>query len=849
MTTDLLSTTGNLPAEPNSFVGRERDLAELAVILGDVRILTLCGPGGIGKTRLALRLAADIAAQYPDGAWIVDLTDAKDSGPLAPMIATVLGIHPEPDHPLAGTLTEALRPRSMLLILDTCEHLLEACAALVPVMLAACPGLRVISTSREPLRIRGEVTWRVAPLGLPPVPPDGEIGYQDADVSESAGCEAVRLFAERGAAARPGFVLDGVNTGAVVRLCRTLDGMPLAIELAAARLRALSVEQIAGRLDDRFALLAAGARGAPKRQQTLRATIDWSFDLLTEPEQVLLRRLSVFAGWSLEMAERVCAYGQLATARMVDLIAALLDKSLVILDGELLGEARYRLLDTVREYAADQAEAAGETAGLRVAHRDCMLALQERGVSRAFAPADISWPERVAVYYRGVAEQANTRAALACCVDRGDAEEGLRLCAALRPIWLTGGDATDGAAMLDRLLRLEADVPASVRTRALSLRAELAVDQQDPGAPGFAEQCLEVSRAGLGVADPAALRVKAVVALLAGRVEEAAELADAGLAAARETANEWEVGVALVVKAATIAFGGKLEEAQHAYEVALEVLGENRGWGRAQALIGLGRLAAARGDAASALRYFGAALTMYRQINARSDIARCLALIGRVALAQGDLPQAASKLTESLRLSLATGQRLAVARGIEAQAVLAAAAGNAAGALMLASTSRALSAAIGAAPSARATKRFGDLLTTVRGELGPAAASALVDQGQAMSAYTAFQLIAAGRLPDAPDGAEPQAAEPAAADGHSPAGQPDPVGQPDPADQRALEALTPRELQIAALVARGYTNARIAAELSIQPSTAARHVANILAKLGFGSRARIAAWATEHMPR
>src|SRR5690349_9449692 len=335
--------TGNLPAEPNSFIGRERDLAELARLLGEVRALTLSGPGGIGKTRLAVQLARAVLCRGADGregpgdldeAWLVELADWH--GQTAQQVATTLGIREEQGVPLAQTLAEALRSRHMLLILDTCEHQVSDCATLVQLLLARCPWLRIVATSREPLRVRGETVWRVPPLDLPP---------DDAGDAELAAHEAVRLFAARAAEARPGFMLTSDNTASVARLCRTLDGIPLGIELSAARVRALSVEQIAGRLRDRFQLLNSGDRTAPLRQQTLRATVDWSYELLDEAEQMLLRRLAVFSGWNLDMAEQVCsetAAGQDAATgpgmaigadAVLGLLISLIDKSLVVLDG------------------------------------------------------------------------------------------------------------------------------------------------------------------------------------------------------------------------------------------------------------------------------------------------------------------------------------------------------------------------------------------------------------------------------------------------------------------------------------------------------------------------------------
>src|SRR5262245_8313850 len=305
MTSDITSRTGNLgnlPAELNSFVGRERDLAELTTMLRRVRQLTLCGPGGIGKTRLALRLATAMASDFPGGTWLVDLADVEPAevGPeiagvivaerMVPLLPAALGIRQEPDRPLAETLTEALRGRTMLLMLDTCERLVQACADLVPRLLAACPGLRVIGTSREPLGVRGEVVWRVPPLGVLPPAAAGS-GLLAGDV---AAAEAVRLFVARATAVRPDFSLSEANVGAVAEVCRTLDGVPLAIELAAARVRAMSADQIRERLADTFGFLATGDRAAPPRQQTLRAAVEWSYDQLTGPERRLLGRLGVF---------------------------------------------------------------------------------------------------------------------------------------------------------------------------------------------------------------------------------------------------------------------------------------------------------------------------------------------------------------------------------------------------------------------------------------------------------------------------------------------------------------------------------------------------------------------------
>jgi predicted ATPase/DNA-binding CsgD family transcriptional regulator len=813
---------GNLPAEPNSFVGRERDLAELARLLSDVRALTLCGPGGIGKTRLALRLACEVVPDFPDGAWLVELADTDDAALVARRVAVPFGVREEPDRPLVETLAVALRPRRVLLILDTCEHVVDGSAALVQQLLAGCPGLRVIATSREPLRVRGETVWRVPPLELP-------LATGDLSAADLGKHEAIRLFADRAAAVRPGFALDADNSHAVVRLCRTLDGMPLAIELAAARVGALSVEQIAARLGDRFQLLASGDRTAPVRQQTLRAAVDWSYELLTEPEQLLLRRLAVFAGWNLDMAEQVCADEAIPAEQVLDLLAALIDKSLVTLDGELDGDARYRLLDTIREYATGRLDASGEGPAIRLRHRDYMLRLMDGIVDVAFLRGDPPWPVRVSLYRRALAERANCRAALATCISRGDVELGLRLCTGLRSPWVAYGDATEGAGWFDRFLAAETDgeVSACVRARALMARAELAFEQQDyPAARDFAQAGLDLGRANGGTGVAAALRVLAVVSLRAGRHEDAIASIEAAAQAARGDGDEWEEGLALAVRATILAHQNLLDDAQRAFTDALGVLRDNNGWGVAQALYGFGSLARARGDHDAALGHFRDALALYREIDARPEIARCLIGIGWVALSQGDLRLARSSLTESLQLSLATGQRLAVARELEAFAVLAVASGQLGTAVKLQGAALGLREAAGHPPSALVRSRLDELAEAAGRELGQPAAAALLAEGAAMSAHEAvrFAIVSAGEA----SGVAAQVRVPLQAAGSG-----------------AETTLTPRELEIAGLIARGLSNRGIADELVISPATAARHVANIFGKLGFTSRAQVAAWAVQ----
>jgi predicted ATPase/DNA-binding CsgD family transcriptional regulator/Tfp pilus assembly protein PilF len=839
MTTAITApAAARLPSEPNSFVGRERDLADLGMLLADVRMLTLCGPGGVGKTRLAARLASQLSERFSGGSWLVELADVTDAALVAVRVAAVLGVREEPDRPVLETLADALRQRELLLVLDTCEHLIESIADLAHRLLTDCPGVRLLATSREPLRVRGETVWRVPPLALPPAGPAGP-----GPLSALADSEAVRLFLDRAAAVRPGFALTPQNAPAVAALCRTLDGIPLAIELAAARMRALSAEQISGRLDDRFRLLASGDRTAPVRQQTLRAAVDWSHDLLTDSEQILLRRLTIFAGWTLEMAEHVCADDLVPAGLVLDLLAGLIDKSLVTLDGEVHGRARYRLLDTIREYASERLAVAGELPGIRQRHLQYMLQLAEDVMAGAFRRGDPPWPERVAMYERIETELPNFRAALTTAAENGQAELGLRLCSALRAPWVVYGDVTEGMVWFDRFLAMTPE-PGSgspaIRARALTMSAELAFEQQDYAKVATAAQAAADLCASAGVrGSSGALRLLGLVSLRAGQPGQAMASVQAAIDAARADDDPWEEGLALTARATVLARLGQLDEASDAFAAALEVLADNNQWGVAHAQYGFGSLARARQDNEGALRHFRSALTLFSEIDARTEIARCLAGIGWVTLASGDLPAAAASLRQSLQLSLATGQRLGIARGLDAVAALAVAARDPATAVRLEGAAGALRDVVGPVRSAAAQSRLDEVLTMARRQVGDEQAARLLADGARLSAHDAVSAATefAATVADRPagpaeapaNGRRPQAAAPAA--------------RPATGNQ----VLTAREREIADLIARGLSNRAIAAELVISPATAARHVANIFSKLGVTSRAQVAAWTAERL--
>ena len=480
----------NLPIQLTSFVGREKEMAEIKRLLTPqqptevVRLLTLTGPGGTGKTRLALQVAADLLASFPDGVWLIDLAPLADSELVPQTVARVLGVREEASHPLLDTLTDHLRSQQALLILDNCEHLIQASAQFAEALLHVCPKLRILTTSREFLGVAGEQVFYVPSLSTPDaaaLPPlETLISY-----------EAVRLFVERAASNMPDFDLTGDNAPAVAQVCQRLDGIPLAIELAAARLRMLPVEQIVERLDDRFRLLTGGSRTALPRHQTLQALIDWSYDLLADAERALLNGLAVFAGgWTLEAAEAVGAGVGITTEAVFELLAHLVDKSLVLAEQQG-GAARYRMLETIRQYALAKLLESNETNAVRDRHLSFCLRLAEDAEPHLSGPAQATWFARLERDY------ANLRAAHEWSLQEPDASHGMRLATALFMLWQVRGSLLEGADWLVRAVsRPEAAAPSVVRARALLATARvLGLLGELVRSNPYLEESLAISRA------------------------------------------------------------------------------------------------------------------------------------------------------------------------------------------------------------------------------------------------------------------------------------------------------------------------------------------------------------------
>jgi predicted ATPase/DNA-binding NarL/FixJ family response regulator len=615
------SSIGRLRGELSGFVGRRSELAAIRVALGGARLVTLCGPGGIGKTRLAVRAAWEARRAFGDGVWLVELASLRDPALLSAEVARGVGLLDQSAGWAVATLSEHLAGQQALLVLDNCEHLLDACAVLAGAVLRACPGLRILATSRQALGVTGEVTFAVPPMSVPDRgdlrPPEKLLQF-----------EAVRLFAERGAAVLPGFRIDAANSQAVAELCARLEGIPLAIELAAVRLRALSPEQILARLADRFALLSAGDPADP-RHRTLQVTLDWSYDLLPPPEQAMWQRASVFAGsFDLNAAEAVCAGDGVAAEAILDLVDQLVAKS--ILRRSPGGDpARYRMLDTVREYGQQRLRETGGAQALALQHRGFYARLAAR--PDALGPRQLEWIDALD------ADHENLRAALEYGLsETTEAAAGLAMACDLWLYWETRGHLTEGRRHMDALLA-QVQSPCALRTRGLWAAGYLALIQGQVLAAGRLLD--EALRAAQGQGDAEAI---AYASQFLGRAvwfhgDQARGLALTADALARHrAAGDWQGVVLTLVQLGVMrAFMGDPAAAVRLFQECIGAC-EERGerWNRSYALWGLGLATWLLGDTERAGELERAALRIKREIGDQIGAALCIEALAWIAASQ-----------------------------------------------------------------------------------------------------------------------------------------------------------------------------------------------------------------------
>jgi predicted ATPase/DNA-binding CsgD family transcriptional regulator len=813
----------NLPLQLTSFIGREQDLAEVEHLVSTSRLVTLTGAGGCGKTRLAIQVGNSLSDTFADGVWLVDFVPLREPGLVPQYAAQALGLRPVSKQSFNEVLLDFVRPKRMLLILDNCEHLIAGCTQLVQQLLSVATGLKILATSRQPLPASGEMIYQLRGLAWPSFSgetahnPLGSLGLQDL-----MQYDAVHLFVERARSISPHFGVTPENAWAIIETCRRLDGIPLALELASVRVNVLTVQQIAARLDNRFALLTSGQRTTlVSHHHTLRAAIDWSYDLLSPEEQTLLRRLAVFeAGCTFDIARAVFSEAGISEEHLLDLLSSLVDKSLVA--SETIGrvEARYRLLETIREYALEKLVASGEASRLRDRHLEWFVARAEEIApkleSSLYQSLWLNWLD---------GEQDNLRAALAWSLQGGRIEMGLRLAVALVWYWRLRSSDPEIRTWLERLLeQADETVALLVRASATMYAATAAAGLSDAagarahgltavklceamgeaGKPLLANTLIGLARASQATGDwTTALEVceraatifrelgdlsglvftlfgQAVGALALGNYPGARTAIEEGLAVAQDADNLYLLAMAVNVLGDLERFEGNYERAQVAYEQSLAGL-RQIGAERDQAAV-LHNLAHAylhQGELSHAHKFFCESISMQQEQSNTPGLAECLIGFGAMASVAGMPTQAARLLAAAVALG---GKALLVQW-----------------------------------PAERMEYEY--YLSAVQAQLTKQEFETEQKEGRIMTMEQSIQFaLALPLVPSAP--AEKL--------------------------QDHFGGLTKREREIVAMIGQGKTNGEIAAELILSKRTVEKHVANTLSKLELTSRAQIVRWALEH---
>ena len=674
----------NLPSPRTTFVGREHELTKVKRELAITRLLTLTGAGGSGKTRLALEVARELAGAYPDGTWLIELAPLSEGELVPQVMATTLKVREQPSRSLTDTLTEALREKETLLVVDNCEHLMDSVTLLLGTLLDSCPRLRVLATSREALNVTGESVWRVSSLSMPDT-------NRLAATGELTSYDAVRLFLDRARLRLPGFGLTPVNAGAIAEICCKLEGIPLAIELTTARMATLSVRQISEKLQDPLGLLSIGERTAVPRQQTLRGTLNWSYELLSESEQVLFGVLSVFAGgWTLEAAEAVCPGEILEEGEVLDLLGGLVDKSMVVTEEGADERARYRMLEPVRQYAREKLEESRETNAVRRRHADFFLTLAEEAEPRLRGSEQEEWLGQLEI------EHDNLRSALSWTSERGETELALRLAGALGEFWHIRGYLSEGRRWLQAALERES-TPEEPRVRALARAGYLAWETSD--------------------------------------YERATALSEEALSLARELEDTTGEAAALYNLGAVATLEVRLEEASASLGEATELLrtlGDEVSLARA--LQGLGLVEVARHNFERAVALYDEGLPLARRSEDNLALALMLGMGALAFLGLGDHRQVRDLCAEAMDLSQRLGHLHTIAFILHVLASLAGAQGQPVRAARLWGAAEALREAIEIQDLAPVERRhYGTYIHAARDQLDEAAWKRAWAEGRAMT--------------------------------------------------------------------------------------------------------------------
>lgn len=752
--------------------------------LAKTRLLTLTGTAGSGKTRLALEVAARQVADFEEGVWFVELAPLSDESLVSRRVASVLGIKEDSRRALIETLAAELEPKSLLLILDNCEHLVLACAQLADRLLRTCPHLRILATSREALGVKGEAVWTVPPLSVP------NLSHMvhglartrgKALVSALLAYESIRLFVERASATRSDFRLTSKNAIVIAQICQRLDGIPLAIELATSRVRALSVQDIAERLDDRFRLLIGSSRTAVPRHQTLQAAVDWSYALLSEDEQAVLRRLSAFAGgWTLDAAEAVSAGGEVVKDEILDRLSQLVDKSLVIMR-EQSGMARFNILETIRQYAWERLVDSGEAAAIRRRHAEYFLALaQETG-------PDLLGSGQVLSVKRLETEHDNFRAALAWSRSEPTGIEiGLYLAAALAQFWQLRGYLSEGRAWLEALLSESREAPAPARAQALSRAGFLS---------GFMEP------------------------------EQGTVFLREALALYQELRDSQGIVVQLFMLAWLAQFQGNYPEAVTFAHQTLDLAQElEHKWGAAAALFCLEEVSYAQGDLMQATALLEESIALCREIGNLWALGRRLTRLGQIVHSQGDPQRALALINEALLDCWQASDTSGTVMAITGLAGIARAEAEPVRAARLLGAAASLRVATGAVLMPAFQSEYEREIAAVRDQLDARTFEAAWKEGHSMTIEQVEAHV--GLTPPAPLEETPRSSL-----------------TPAQAAKQAYDGLTRREREVAALVAQGKSNREIAMKLVVHIKTVEAHISRILNKLDLTSRTQVALWA------
>lgn len=738
----------NLPLPLTSFIGREDARSEIARLLARERLVTVTGPGGCGKTRLSLEVGHELRPRFPDGVWLVELAPIAEPERVGQAVANALGVREDSRSPLEQTLRRHLRAREVLLVLDNCEHLLEACARWSEVLLQNCPKLRVLATSRERLALAGEVLYPLRPLGTPET-------VEGPDLKTLDQVESVRLFVARGQAMEAGFALTAENATALAQICRRLDGIPLALELAAARIPVLRPSEIARRLDDRFGLLSTGSRTSLPRHQTLQALIDWSHDLLTEKERVLFRRLAVFAGrWPLEGAEEVCAGDGLERREVLDLHSRLVEKSLVERDTEAerrCRQVRYRMLETLREYAREKLQASGDEIAVRERCREWVDSLATASSAHLVGPDQAEWSQRLEI------DHDNIRAAVAdaCCGSQPDVTTALRIAGSLGRYWYGRGRWTEGRALLKELLGLPgAEARTACRAQALAWAGWIALWQGDlEEARLYNEESLDIRRTlgdAMGIAQ--SLNNLGAVALERGEYEQSRAFYEESLAIRRAEGNLRYQAVSLHNLGELCFRKGNYDEARSFHEESLALrrrVGDLMGI--ADSLNALGLLAERIGDLKLARSRYEESLANREAREDPMGIAESLHSLAEIDAREGRLEGAMRAFRRSLAIRARLGDRLDIVDALESIGLFLAGAGQRRAAARILAGAQSARAGIESAPTPVRAEKLAAAVAGIQRVLGEKRFQSDWAKGERMTLEAVIALASAVKVvPAAP---------------------------------------------------------------------------------------------------